>query len=448
MAEIVELHGRLVANLRLSMSVFLNGNVRDAQKLLEEKARFRDLERAYATTHLDRLSDRTTLSIETSSLHIDLISDLKRINSHICSIAYPILSRPGRWRPAGCASRGWARSGLNGLPNLHLVEEHQRQHDRAHRVRGEKHLRHRDAAGQALLGAAENDGDLVFRVEAQLARQQGREAQRQAEHHRAHHEQADQCMHGHLLPEPLDHGRAERGVDHQQDRALVDELQHRGAALDPLSDQRPQQVAGREGHHQLQQDAANGIQRGRSRMAAAGQHHQSSGVTSGQQDRLEHQPQHREQHEGAREHQQVQPPVHEPVDDRLARQLGPVQEEQQADGHRGQPSKKCAMRPLAGSRLARVTTERSARVKLSGRKRGRDMLQLGTNATRVAGARADSAGEDVISAHESGRHFAEPGACSSRLQEGDFRRIPASLPGGPEMPTTALQCAVGELNCA
>ncbi len=62
MAEIVELHGRLVANLRLSMSVFLNGNVRDAQKLLEEKARFRDLERAYATTHLDRLSDRGCLN--------------------------------------------------------------------------------------------------------------------------------------------------------------------------------------------------------------------------------------------------------------------------------------------------------------------------------------------------------------------------------------------------
>ena len=100
MAEIVELHGRLVANLRLSMSVFLNGNVRDAQRLLEEKARFRDLERAYATTHLDRLSDRTTLSMETSSLHIDLISDLKRVNSHICSIAYPILESAGALAPS------------------------------------------------------------------------------------------------------------------------------------------------------------------------------------------------------------------------------------------------------------------------------------------------------------------------------------------------------------
>lgn len=99
MLEICELHARLIENLRLSMSVFLDGNVRDAQRLLEEKARFRDLERQYAATHLERLSDNTVQSIETSSLHIDLISDFKRINSHICSIAYPILDSVGALSP-------------------------------------------------------------------------------------------------------------------------------------------------------------------------------------------------------------------------------------------------------------------------------------------------------------------------------------------------------------
>jgi phosphate:Na+ symporter len=39
-------------------------------------------------------------SIETSSLHLDLISDLKRINSHICSIAYPILDSAGALMPS------------------------------------------------------------------------------------------------------------------------------------------------------------------------------------------------------------------------------------------------------------------------------------------------------------------------------------------------------------
>ena len=95
MAEICDLHARLVDNLRLGMSVFLSGNLRDAQKLLEEKTRFRDLERSYANTHLARLSENTASSIETSSLHIDLISELRRVNSHICSIAYPILESAG-----------------------------------------------------------------------------------------------------------------------------------------------------------------------------------------------------------------------------------------------------------------------------------------------------------------------------------------------------------------
>jgi phosphate:Na+ symporter len=95
MAEIVHLHERLMANLRLGMSVFLDGHVRDAKKLLEEKARFRDLEHEYAASHIARLQDNTTQSIETSSLHLDLISDLKRINSHLCSIAYPILETAG-----------------------------------------------------------------------------------------------------------------------------------------------------------------------------------------------------------------------------------------------------------------------------------------------------------------------------------------------------------------
>jgi phosphate:Na+ symporter len=95
MAEIVHLHERLIANLRLGMSVFLDGHVRDAQKLLEEKARFRDLEHEYAAAHIQRLQDNTAQSIETSSLHLDLISDLKRINSHLCSIAYPILESAG-----------------------------------------------------------------------------------------------------------------------------------------------------------------------------------------------------------------------------------------------------------------------------------------------------------------------------------------------------------------
>lgn len=95
MAEICDLHQRLVANLQLGLSVFLEGDLKSAQRLIEQKTQFRNVEIAYADNHLRRLLDNTPQSIETSSLHLDLISDMKRINSHICSIAYPILEQAG-----------------------------------------------------------------------------------------------------------------------------------------------------------------------------------------------------------------------------------------------------------------------------------------------------------------------------------------------------------------
>jgi len=99
MEEINDLHARLLDNLRLAMSVFLNDNVRDAKKLLEEKTRFRELERDYAAAHLVRLQDRSVASMETSSLHIDLISDFKRINSLLCSVAYSVLEHSNALTP-------------------------------------------------------------------------------------------------------------------------------------------------------------------------------------------------------------------------------------------------------------------------------------------------------------------------------------------------------------
>lgn len=95
MNEFEELHKKLVANLRLGLSVFLNGDLKSAQTLLAEKERFSALERAYHDTHLDRLAGQSVQSIETSSLHLDIISDMRRINSFFCSTAYPILEQAG-----------------------------------------------------------------------------------------------------------------------------------------------------------------------------------------------------------------------------------------------------------------------------------------------------------------------------------------------------------------
>jgi phosphate:Na+ symporter len=69
-----------------------------AHKLLQEKEAFRDLEQNATESHHERLREGLRESLETSSLHLDIIRDFKRINSHICSVAYPILDNAGGLR--------------------------------------------------------------------------------------------------------------------------------------------------------------------------------------------------------------------------------------------------------------------------------------------------------------------------------------------------------------
>ncbi|CAN7367471.1 Na/Pi cotransporter family protein [Trinickia sp. LjRoot230] len=95
LGELDDLQARLAANLQLGLSVFLNNDLHCAEQLLAEKERFRDLERAYSYAHLDRLAGQTLRSIETSALHLDMLSDMKRLNSLFCSTAYPVLDAAG-----------------------------------------------------------------------------------------------------------------------------------------------------------------------------------------------------------------------------------------------------------------------------------------------------------------------------------------------------------------
>jgi phosphate:Na+ symporter len=89
--ELTALHGQLLANLRLGLSVFLSGDRQSARQLLREKRLFRLSERRMAHAHVSRLSRQVVQSIETSSLHLELIGDMKRLNSLFCSSAYAVL---------------------------------------------------------------------------------------------------------------------------------------------------------------------------------------------------------------------------------------------------------------------------------------------------------------------------------------------------------------------
>ncbi len=100
-AELQEFHRIVRDNLKLAMTVFLSGDVKSARQLLDEKSRIRELEISASENHMARLKEGRIESIETSSLHLDILRDLKRIHSHICAAAYPALEAAGKLQRAG-----------------------------------------------------------------------------------------------------------------------------------------------------------------------------------------------------------------------------------------------------------------------------------------------------------------------------------------------------------
>jgi phosphate:Na+ symporter len=99
--ELQAFHRRVLNNLQLAFGVLLSGNVKAARALLNEKVNLRNAELVTSESHLSRLREGRPESIETSSLHLDVLRDLKRIHSHICSVAYPILEAAGELQPNG-----------------------------------------------------------------------------------------------------------------------------------------------------------------------------------------------------------------------------------------------------------------------------------------------------------------------------------------------------------
>src|SRR6266576_1982777 len=93
--ELSAFHKRTMDSLRIAFGVFMSGDVNEARKLLAEKAALRNAELAATERHLDRLREGRPETIETTSLHLDVLRDLRRIHSHICSVAYPVLDAAG-----------------------------------------------------------------------------------------------------------------------------------------------------------------------------------------------------------------------------------------------------------------------------------------------------------------------------------------------------------------
>lgn len=95
MAEISKLYETTIANMQLAQSVFLTRDPILARQLVAAKVEVRRQEAGSTALHLARVRARNVEAVQTSSLHLDILRDLKRINGHLTSVAYALLESAG-----------------------------------------------------------------------------------------------------------------------------------------------------------------------------------------------------------------------------------------------------------------------------------------------------------------------------------------------------------------
>lgn len=91
MREIEHIHHLVMESVQLAQSIFVSDDKELAQKLLDDKHDIREAEITGMATHIERLGSGNPETIATSSLHVDIIRDYRRINSYMCTVAYPLL---------------------------------------------------------------------------------------------------------------------------------------------------------------------------------------------------------------------------------------------------------------------------------------------------------------------------------------------------------------------
>src|SRR6202047_1350210 len=105
-AELTGFHKRTIESLQVAFGIFMTGDIEAARKLLRTKTDLRKAELDAADRHFERLREGRPESLETTSLHLDILADLKRIHSHISSVAYPVLEAAGELPALETSTRG------------------------------------------------------------------------------------------------------------------------------------------------------------------------------------------------------------------------------------------------------------------------------------------------------------------------------------------------------
>jgi phosphate:Na+ symporter len=90
-AEILEFHGMVSKNLERAIAAFAANDRALAQEVLDQRPLMRQRERDLRESHLERLRQGLAESLETSEIHLDVLTNVKRISSHVSGLVFPIL---------------------------------------------------------------------------------------------------------------------------------------------------------------------------------------------------------------------------------------------------------------------------------------------------------------------------------------------------------------------
>lgn len=91
--ELTGFHQKIHENFVLALSAFTTRDELLAQQVIGNKKKIGDLEQEFYQNHIHRLERGLAESFETSRIHLDMLSNLKRINSYITNIAYPMVGK-------------------------------------------------------------------------------------------------------------------------------------------------------------------------------------------------------------------------------------------------------------------------------------------------------------------------------------------------------------------
>ena len=94
--EIKDFHAQVLENMKLAQNLFISEDPQLARQLIDAKKTIREAEQETSTQHFQRLREGLPETIATSSLHLDIIRDYRRINSYITTVAYQIIENHAR----------------------------------------------------------------------------------------------------------------------------------------------------------------------------------------------------------------------------------------------------------------------------------------------------------------------------------------------------------------